>query len=551
MIVALGMGAVLATTYVTTKSTTSGVAANAARSVRAAWSGRGAADVARAIFETDIDWRTAIADGVLIDNQSVFGATISVECTDLTGAIPTPDTRMLVVTVRSRVDGVEEVEQKIFRVIADGALEDAVDFSFDEFTVWADARFGVDATSVVGIWPKSPEATGLAPVKIGLGFVGTPGFAVDPAAQISRAAFYTPVDAMAALHGVIDSIPGCAGHETLPVHLSAYPASAPMALSALPPAAAGPVTISAITQTLAPGYYPSLTIDNGAEVLLDGAAGDYAFGDLTVQDGSVLLIKDTVRVRIENGWVMKSLSAVEYATGSSMLRVFADGAIVFDNCAVGFDRSVARDPIRDPFAVDYFKPKRLYINMIDNPMLMAQSLTVDNGALFVGAVHAPKAVVTVRNGSTLFGRATGWRVSVQANSMILGDPSLDPGVAFTRTDGVLYDDPTLLADALAAVTPGADAATAEAQVVAFIQMGLLGASPSPIPMGSPVPLGTPPTPRFPGRVFGRDWPERVMVFEARSRNTGGGGGGGGGGGSNDGLIQNVMVEGATGAPAIQ
>ncbi len=528
VIVALGTGVVLAGAYMTSNSTAGSVGDNASSAIKASWSAKTASDIGVAIMETELDWRTAIADGTLISNQPIAGGNVTITFQNLDGDAPSADDADVIMTVTAVVNGVESKTQKIVRLIPDANVEEAIENIADEFTVFADEALEVDSTSVVGVWSASPEANSSKIGKVGIGFADGSNFQVSSSAKVSKMGIYVSSAAASSLRTAINDVRFTTGVR-LPVPLPAPPKLMPSDFDSLIYVETE-IDYNGTSGNLPPGHFKRLRLRNGAVVTLNEIYGThYAFDDLDIESGSVLVIAGNVKIRVDDDIRVSNRSAIELKTTDSTMEVWIADTLDVRDSTIGFARAIAADSGRSRYdKFKYRSPSSIRINgvyndgrFIDNDFVPGQYVIIEDNALVSANIYAPYSEVDIRDGGTVFGRISGRRMRLTSNGAILGDPALDKGIGLTEKMGPLYkangDPIDGLADALANVndTAGLDAAvdglTSTLGSVVDLVGGLLGGGGG----GEPA---IDVTERKRGRAIAREWPMRAFAMEIRKKN---------------------------------
>lgn len=536
VIIAMGIATVLSTTYLASRSNSETIGENVASAAKSGWSAKAAADIGVAILQTNLNWRAAVAaDGTLISNEQIAGGNVTVSLTNLSGLPPVASDRELVMTVTSTVNGVSSTVQKLVTVTPDATVASAVDTGLNEFTLFATNSLNIAADGAVGIWGASPEALSPRPAKIGVNFTSISSYTVDPAAAITKGALYVPPDAALSLKDQVTA-GQFTGGLVLPVRVPAASSLTPAAFAVLPPALPADVTFSGQTLPLLPASYQNVNIKDGSVITIDAANGDlYAFDDLKIEKGSVLVIKGAVKLLVRDDFRVKSASAIEFGSPDASVAMIAYDNVTIEDSSIGFDRSVGFNKQRsrnDP--LPYASPARFTIVGMDRPVVDAddaddagegdfdpgettstkQDIKIAKNALVIASIHAPEAKVKIEDGSTLFGRASGRRVEVKKNGMILGDPTLDPGAGFTEPDSPLYDANGAPVAGLAAALATIAAANGAMDLADAQQLIIdtINANAPPVPPAGPLPPSAG-TPRKQKRAKARDWPKAAMAME--------------------------------------
>ncbi len=532
VVFAMGIGSVLALTFLTSKSNSSHIGENVASATASSWSAKAAADIGVAILQTSLDWRTQAAGGVLMNTQTIAGGNAIVTLTNLTGQPPTATDREVIMTVTSTVNGIPSTVQRIVQVPPPPPVG-VVDLGLNEFTIFASNGLTVGSNAGVAVWSKSPEALTTQPMKIGVGFNAASSLVLDPSATILRSELYTPSTASVGLQSYLTSSVFTGG-AVLPLSVPALSWNIPIGFTALPPIGTDTV-ISGQAMTLAPGAYQNVLITNGSTVIIDAALGAYySFTDLKIEKGSVVTIKGDVKLWMKDDLRIKGLSALELGTSTARLTAYIYDNVTVSDSSVGFDRSVGFDQNRsrnDPHK--YIDPRRISIRceyrtapdadptddgededlMSGDMNSGALDIRLKKNSLVVASFQTPGAKAQIKDGSTLYGRITARQIDLNSFGAVLGDPTLDNNAGFATLNSSLYDTfgnmIPALASALASIIPSLGVVTIQANIETLLAGAIV---PPPAP---PAPANGG-TPRLAARAVARGWPVAVMAMEVNT-----------------------------------
>ncbi|RMD64028.1 MAG: hypothetical protein D6824_04520 [Planctomycetota bacterium] len=522
VMVAMATGVTLAGAYLTSRRNSVGIAQNVVRAAQARWAAKSAAAYAIAALQTSVNWFDA--DPTTFIPNIVFGpGQAAVYVTNLAGGTPTPSDADLVVTALAAVNGVIVREQTIVNYKSGFATRDAFDPRLSEFAAYTVKSTTVDLNSTIMAWGASPNYFAGRPVKIGGAYTAAMDAAFDPNASVLSAGLYVPENATLSLQSMIGAQPFETGG-LLPTFVKVAPAALPAAFAALPVVSPNPVVI-VNKQTVAPGAYSSTlaVIGSSAEATLDGGAGGamYSFDQLAVDNQGVLKIKGNVKVFVNGDITVKNNSAIELDK-NAVAEFYVGGDVTVDKSVVGFNRSVARQLTRqaDDVAANYAPAEQMQLYPLrrDIPGGAAPSqVFLDNESLGRMVVVAPTADVRLDNGSALFGRVTGYTLSMSNGASILYDTALDKGVGVTERTGPLYDENGQLLSDLQTLLASFDPNTQSYEdLLAMLQADpALAGFPD---LATTAPLG--PTPRDPRRAQAKPWPAEALAFEGVVTGTG-------------------------------
>ncbi len=526
VIVALGTGVVLAGAYMTSNDNVGSVGENAANTVKASWSAKSAADIGVAILETELDWRTAIADGELVSNESIAGGDVTIAFTNLQGDPPTADDAEVIMTVTSNVNGIESTSQKLVRLIPDANVEEAVDNIIDEFTVFAEEALEVDSTSSIGIWNASPEAHSSKIGKIGIGFTDGADLQISNSAGVAKTGVFAPSDANTSLRNAILSSAFAVG-QRLPVKMPSPPMKMTNEFDGLTYVDSDVVYEFGNVVKLPAGFFKYVRMANNAVLQIDSAFGThYAFKDIELDNGSTMEITGHVKIRVDDDFRIFDGSAVELMTADSSLEIWIADTLEVDDSTIGFSKAVAANESRSrDDAFKYRSPSSIRIYVVyddgsfdDSEDIPGQYIIIEDNALVSANIYAPFSNVDISNGGTVFGRVSGRRMRLSDNGAILGDPALDKGIGLTEKYGPLYkengDPIDGLADALAAVNEADGWDSVKVSLTSTVESaldlvgGLLGGGKEAEPA---------PTERKRGRAIAREWPLKALAMEIKEK----------------------------------
>lgn len=528
VIVALGTGVVLAGAYMTSNDNVGSVGENAANTVKASWSAKSAADIGVAILETELDWRTAIADGELVSNESIAGGDVTIAFTNLQGDPPTADDAEVIMTVTSNVNGIESTSQKLVRLIPDANVEEAIENMAEEFTVFADEELEVDATGTVGVWQSSPEAVSSKFAKMGVNFSDGSMFNVSTSANLAKVGVYTPETINASLAAVVDNIK-YAQSVRLPARMPSAPMKMPNDFDSLIHVESD-ISYSGNPVKLPSGYFQKAKFTNGSVASIDEVFGAYyAFEDLELDNGAVLEITGNVMIRVDDDLKLKNGSAIELMTKDSTLVLWVFDNIELDNhSTIGFPREVCFDetitwqdklPYRSPKSIKIYGVYRGLVEAADDDDdLPGQDFKIKNDSMVIGNMYAPGAKVEIDNGAALFGRVSAKRLKVKSEGAILCDPIFDMGIGLTEKQGPLYKENGDLIDGLADALASANDADGWDSVKSSLNstvesaLGLIGGL-----LGGGKEAEPAPTERKRGRAIAREWPLKALAMEIKEK----------------------------------
>jgi len=519
VLVSLGVAGAATAFYIASRENTPAIGQNAVSAAQADWAAHSAAEIALASLQTEADWRTVAAAGPIIEDMPLGDALVTVVATNEHGELPGVDDVDIVLTAVADVGGVTSSRQLIARVFPDVTPEEAFDPESKEFAVFAHDLLAVGDGAMVDIWALSPGAEIGGLFKVGVGFTSSMNLSIGSGANLLASGLYMDDDSSSALRSMIDDPVFATGAE-LPQMPPAPPARLPAALAGIT-ASSDDLDVDSVSLMLDTPAQKDVQVNNGGELTLGaGSVSDYRFHRLQVQNSAVLRIEGDVRLWIEGETTLQNESAVELGDGAR-LRIYAGDNFEVKRSVLGFDRSLAPDGARTRDNVTaYQDPRRVTIYALSpadgGPFV--PELGFVEAALANTVIVAPTANVTIRDGSTVFGRVTTMALGVMhSGSALLYDVSLDNQMGFTNTEGPLYnEDGTLVDWAVTTLAGTVDDTTS-------LLGGILTNAPEDPPSGGMTPLVTP---RSSARARARTWPLHALALEGRDHDPNGAGGDG-------------------------
>jgi len=277
----------------------------------------------------------------------------------------------------------------------------------------------------------------------------------------------------------------------------------------------------------AAGAYNKVDVNgDDAALTLDATGGrEFTFAEIKVASNGTLRISGDARIHVQGRLEITNGGTIEFADAGSRAVFFTADDVVIADAGAGVPSSVARIADRDAADLSqYSAPSRLVIAPLPvaDGGKAAPFVQIDNGSLVVANIHAPTAVVTVTNGATLIGRATGGTFAMATGTTLLYDCMLDHRNGFSESDGPLYKADGTPIDGLASALGSFNSLLGPDALVGH----LIGSMPVEFDLGEEsIALGGGPviTPRARGRVEASPWPTIVRGMEETGGTSGGGG----------------------------
>ncbi len=521
VIVCVAAAAVIGATYVASQLNAPQIVGNVNGGIEARYIADSGADLATAIMECEtIDWRTAAATGVLVSNLPMGGGSVSITVKNSAGSNPNSATEYPIIVSMGKSGAMKQTVGAQVHAPLSATSDGKVDVDLSEF-----AAFGGESINVVSgwitCWPASPRADVGLPVKVGTNAITSGAITIEDAAAAPDAIGY--VMASAPTGAITDSVGGPAPidrknfstSETIPLP----PAPTPDLSNLRWSSPRWPSITSNTTSVVnSDRRLNSLLIDNKATLTVDLAGGNRTIGisgPLTIQDEGALEIENGHLDLVVQGNLNVVAKGVLCLGPGASLTLWVGGAVTIDDSAIGLPlslRSMSRDAQQGLDA--YYDPQlcTLYrihaINSTDLNLVdfddatnwvwsdnTVKSWIISSHAYVCARIYGySKVALSIDSQSAVFGNVVANSVTLDNNSAIYYDHTLDTGCGYTNPGSPLYAAPLDLRDDVRAMLVDLNSGTI-ASVAA-----LLAGAPSPTPFN---PFA--PTPRDKERVASRWW----------------------------------------------
>lgn len=464
VVVALGIGTILAAASLSSRDNSPAIGANARDFAIANWSAQAGAELAMAIMETNVDWLTA-TDGQLLTDYSIAGGTVTVTVTNVAGAAPSGSERELIVTVVSSAGQMSSTVQKRISVVPPGPIDNSVSPFLDEFAAFATVAMELEDNAQIKPVHFSPEAWSLFPIKVGVGFSALGSLAIDPNAKLTRAGLYVTSSASAGLVSAAAADTHFGRGDALPLKVPAYAVALPSQITSLPVAGTGNLNVArtkgkAMSDTspdvtlASAGKFGTVTIFANSILRIDESKGQYYQLDaLKISAGGILEINGKVVVHIKGDVDLEALSAITLVGTDSAVRFLTSANVRIDNATIGLLGAFSKFPRSPSELTNYVNPARIRILSVNTASGGAANPDIElrNNAAVVACIHAPNARVEIRDNSFLIGRATASELRIRSGSSILYEPLLDSRKGYTARYGPIYENAAPLPEVLTTI----------------------------------------------------------------------------------------------------
>lgn len=443
VMVALLVTTVLVGAALTSRDNAPNIGENAASAAEATWSAESAVNFAVGAIAQAGDLDALLAgDSTLSSTMQINGATVCVTVTNMAGDPPTDADRELIVRATAQINGVDKVVEKHVTRMTGGEAPDAADPYLSEFAVFATQRCTLETGTKVGVWDLSPEAgSSMAMAKIGMGYSNAGDLSLDAGATISRVGLYCDEDASLALEAALSGRSDASEYWKVPLDIPTVPGALPFAINALPDVGTDVRSNSGATVSVAAGgKYANLEVDANSKVVLDqSVSSEFQFEDVSVRNGSALVIRGNVSVGVMGKLTVDSGDIVLEDDAASVTFYLAGDVEVNAQAKVGINPA---DALTLPGVVSaYVAPARVELIALSvaSGGSASPNWDLDNSSLVIGMLHNPLGRVRIRAVSSLCGHAVAGEFLLQTGSKVVYCPKLDSHLGYTTPTGPLYD----------------------------------------------------------------------------------------------------------------
>ncbi len=422
VLISVSVALVIAGVALTTRDTTSAIGQNATSTSKANWAAESAANIAASVISKNINtWTDAVTTDLMSD-WAFADADVTVTVTNAAGLEPTPTDEILIMTITATSGGITKQIVKEVAVTQPVDLSGAINPMLGEFAIFATERLEIANASTVRVWPGCPTSSSRPEVDIGGNFASILDVNIDPT-NLYMVRFF-PISSGALAVQDMTTDPSFDGGDVVPVNIPTYNTPWSPGLDIQPNMGDVLITGSGNTITLDGATDPlvfmdSLTIDNGAKLIIAGAVEMYVQNDITVDDASFV-----------------------FENQGASLKLFTGHQVIFQNNAFVGTRDV---PTREDALVSNHHADHLQIIVRDEAFQnghASPTIRVTN-ALVSADIRAARADVRFENNAILIGRLTARRAAFD-NASLFYDPKLGTDSGFTNLAGPCYDQVTSL-----------------------------------------------------------------------------------------------------------
>jgi Tfp pilus assembly protein PilX len=453
VIISLSVATVLTTAYVASRDNSAMIGANAS----GASSARGAAlsglQMAETILQTNANWRTIDATGVLMNSYPVGAGTVTVSLTDtVTGLPPTASTQYVDINSVATVGTL--LESASAKAYVPLTTSPTADVSLSEFAVFASDQLSMYNQSSIARWPTSPLSKIADRIRVGTRSLsgGTVRLS-DSAVAIDTSVYHGPGAASSLINITSGATLGnVALADAIPMP-AAPTVTDPAIVITLPLPA--DLTMNGGTATVATNVrYQNVVLKNNAVRTIQGNFKTIAQGDYKINSGAKLVINGSVTM-IVFGRLELDSGSIELKPGAR-LSIYVRGAISGSPALSLRDSYIGdlrADSTRDNTGqATWMDASRVSIYSMP-PALTANTWAIDRNSVIKGSIYAPDvSSVSFADQSALYGRIATKVVELRNDAAIFYDSALNSRNGYTSTTSALFDSSGRLKPLYATVT---------------------------------------------------------------------------------------------------
>lgn len=440
VLISLMTATVLTAAFLASRDNSAAIGENVAQAAAARWAAASGLNLARAVLETEVDWRDEHDNGVLFENHLLADSVLRLTLQDLeTNDRPGPTTTYVTAQSTAAANNIEHDASAILIVPLAGVAN--VDLS--EFSVFAQDEIDMRNTSQITRWPDVPLTELGLPLSIASGStaqgtvsLGTGVLAIDTTVWLPPGATDRTIQNASAM-------------DTNALYMEdqiAFPA---------PPEPVVPEPIVDPGFTFVPGtmYRLRYTSPQLEELDVDGLVhlsfegkGLIVEGDLRVRSGSQLRISGDAIIVVEGDLILDADASIQLSNGGR-IEMFVGGEID-SRGYIGELGGMLSGPNND--GLGHANAQRIHLfSMADGGV---NEWRFRNNALFKGTVYAPHADLRLTHAARVCGRVAVRSLEMTGTSTIFYDHGLDRQTGYTNAGSPVYDDDGRIKSSFASIS---------------------------------------------------------------------------------------------------
>lgn len=436
VIICVGVVTVISLGFLSARSNAPDIGANAINGMKARYVAETGIDIGTAIMEcSDIDWRTAHTNGVLINNYSYAGSSITVVVSDLDGNPPTATTQYAVLSANGSSENlVKVVESDIYAPLNNGD----VDVDLSEFAIFGNNEISID-NSTLCRWDLSPNAPLREPVRIGINGKRDSSVMTSGTSELIHTNLYKRQNAANTIYSDTSSPANDVKIIDMTKSKDVQMPHAPDPnTTGLVRAYSYDTNISFGTWSLSGSkYFNSVTV-RGTAVLQPSVDNlrMLVLHDLYIRDSGTLIVNRNMDVIVQGDVFLYAGGSIQ-VQNNARFRLFIQGNLFMNNGFLGISPDMVNDTNNPSLGLtDYHDPEKCLIYQVSSAV--NPSWLIQNNSFICGLVYTPAATLNISS-TAIMGAVTGNVVNLSNGSYLFYDPTLDQRIGYTNPDSMLFE----------------------------------------------------------------------------------------------------------------
>lgn len=435
VIVSLVTATLLSLAYLSSRDNSTAIGQNVASAASARWAAESGLQLGLAILETDSNWRTAHADGKLLDDYAIARGVIDIDLLDVgqdPHIPPTAESENIQVTVTANVNGVEQTAVALAYIPATPA--NSVDVDLSEFAIFAEQNILLKDNATLTRWPVAPQSTLGRRLAIGVHSTAASSIHItDDAAPVDTTVYHGPgASQFLVTDETGGDIPTVEIENDIPLPFapdSGVSPPHPSLIHLILDVVGGVLNISADDRR------SSMRLLNGLSMLISGIVHLVTDDDTELRNGAKMLIQGDTTMVVFGDLILDDAS-IELANSSARLTLFVRGGISLHNGYIGDLRTSG---LRDNTGyASHMDPRRIQIFSMSNENGF-QNWDITGNSVVKASIFSPDVRLRIREESALYGRAVAREVRIDGEGALFYDPALNSRRGYTNPGSRLFD----------------------------------------------------------------------------------------------------------------
>ncbi|MBL1216868.1 MAG: hypothetical protein D8M59_05170 [Planctomycetes bacterium] len=419
------------------------IGSNAVLGARARAAADTGIDLAEAIMQcSNIDWRSAATDGVLVENFDYGGETITITVTDLDGNLPAADCEYVTVTANGKSN---KMVQGVMADVYTPQQVNAVGVDMREFAVFVRDWLKVTDSAILR-WQASPRFRFREPIRIGTNSLSGGNVALSGNTCLVDTSLY--VMGVAPKTILADNSAGdtklqrvdMTADQPLPLFLS--PA---VDVSGLPPAIMYKTNIASGTWYLsASKMFESITVTDTANLKPANAGMTaYILRDLKLDNGGRITIDHDMTIVVEGDVSLDHESHILVENGARLDLHVGGNFDVNHGSSIGLSATEIT-ACGNPYTglKTYSDPRHVRVLKLRGST--AKPWVLDNNSAMRGIMYGAEAKVKLDHMSFIAGCIIALEADIMGDSVLHYDHALDDRIGYTNPNSLLFSSTQVL-----------------------------------------------------------------------------------------------------------